>query len=112
MLNVLCLNNLICGHNCKCNEQPSITHIPFGCVLITNTRRQMSPTVENTMPAAMIAVVDSMSQEEKVVFIYKYLNGPPIQEWLSIYRALSVYMVVVSKEWYEKVRVLMCDDCG
>ncbi len=72
----------------------------------------MWSTLKNTMPPAMIASVDSISQEENVVFIYKYLNGPPIKEWLSIYRALSVYMVVVSKEWYEKVRVLICDDCG
>ncbi len=78
MLNVLCLNNLICGHNCKCNEQPSIIHILFGCVLITNKRGQMWPIVKNNMPPAMIASVDSMSQEEKVVFIYKCLNGPLI----------------------------------
>ncbi len=112
MLNVLCINNLKYGRNCKCNDQPSITHILLGCVLITNTRGQVWSTVENTMPPAIIAIVNSMSQEEKVVFIYKCLNGPPIKEWLSIYRASSVYMVVVSKEWYEKVRVLMCDDCG
>ncbi len=54
---------------CKCNEQPSVTHIHFGCVLITNTRGQMCSTVENSMPSAMIGSVDAMSQEEKVVFI-------------------------------------------
>ncbi len=32
MLNVLCINNLKCGHNCKCNEQPSITHTFWICV--------------------------------------------------------------------------------
>ncbi len=83
MLNVLCINNLKCGHNFKCNYQPSIIHIHFGCVLITNTRGQMWSTVENTMPPAMIASVDSMSQEEKVVFIYKCLSGPLIKEMLS-----------------------------
>ncbi len=98
ILNVLCINNLKCDHNCKCNEQPSITHKGFGCVLITNTRGQMWSAVENTMPPAMIASVDSMSQKEKVVFIYKCLNGPPIKEWLSIYRALLGYVVVVSEE--------------
>ncbi len=72
----------------------------------------MYPTVENTMPPTMIASVDSMSQQEKVVFIYKCLNGPPIKEWLSIYRALSAYVVVVSKEWYEKVRVEISDNGG
>ncbi len=76
MLNVLCIN-LKCGHSCKCSDQPSITHILFGCVLITNTRGQMWSTVKNSMPPAMIASVDSMSQEEKVVFIYKFLNVPP-----------------------------------
>ncbi len=42
------------------------------------------------MPPAMIASVDSMLQEENVgvFFIDKSLNGPPIKEWLSIYRAL------------------------
>ncbi len=64
------------------------------------------------MPPAMIASVESMSQEEKVVFIYKCLNGPPIKEWLSIYRALLGYVMVVSKEWYEKVTVEMSDDGG
>ncbi len=88
MLNVLCINNLKCCHKCKCNDPPSITHILFGCVLITNTRGQMWSTVENIMPPAMITSVDSMSQKEKVVFIYKYLNGPPIKEWLSVDRAL------------------------
>ncbi len=58
----------------------------------------------NTIPPAMIASVDSMSQEENVIFIYKCLNGQLIKEWLSIYRALSWYVVVVNKEWYEKVR--------
>ncbi len=67
ILNALCINNLKCGHNCKCNEQPSITYILFGCMLITNTRGQMCSTVENTMPPAMIASADSMTQEEKVV---------------------------------------------
>ncbi len=33
-------------------------------------------------------------------------------QWLSIYRALSGYVVVVSKEWYEKVEVEMSDDGG
>ncbi len=63
MLKVLCINNLKCVHNCKCNEQPSITHILFGCVsvFITNSRGQMWSTVENTMHQAMIASVDSMS---------------------------------------------------
>ncbi len=64
---------------------------------VTNTRGQ------NTISPAMRASVDSMSQEEKVLFIYKCLNGPQIKEWLSIYRALLGYVVVVSKEWYEKV---------
>ncbi len=50
MLNVVCINNLKCGHNCKCNDQPSITHILFDGVLITNTRGQMWSTVENTAP--------------------------------------------------------------
>ncbi len=67
------------------NDQPSIIHILFGCVLITNTRGQMWSTVENTMPPVMIASVDLMSQKEKVVFIYKCLNGLVIKEWLSIY---------------------------
>ncbi len=110
MLNVLCIKNLKCGHNCKCNDQPSITHIPFGCVLKTNTRGQMWSIVENAMTPAMITSVDSMSQEEKIVFIYKCLNGPLIKEWLSIDRALSGYVVVVNKEWYEKVGVKMSDD--
>ncbi len=70
MLNVLCIKNLKCGHNCKCNDQPSITHILFGCVLITNTRGQMWSTVKNTMPPAMIASVDAMSQEEKKVVLF------------------------------------------
>ncbi len=65
MLNVLCINNLKCGHNCKCNEQPSITYILFECILIVNTRGQMWSTVENNMPPAMITGVDSMSQKEK-----------------------------------------------
>ncbi len=68
--------------------------------------------VENTIRHVMIASLDSMSQEEKVNFIYKCLNGPPIQIWLSIYRALSEYVVVVSKEWYENVRLEMSDDGG
>ncbi len=62
------------------------------------SKGQMWSKVENTMPPAMIASVDSMSQEEKVVFIYKCLNEPLIKEWLSIYRALSGYVMVVSKE--------------
>ncbi len=32
MLNVLCINNLKRGHNCKCNDQPSITHMLWMCV--------------------------------------------------------------------------------
>ncbi len=69
MLNVLCINNLKCGYNCNCNEQPNRIHILLGCVLITNTRGQTWSTVENTMPPVMVAVVDSMSQEEKAIFI-------------------------------------------
>ncbi len=72
----------------------------------------MWSTVENTMPPAMIASVDSMSKEERVVFIYKCFNEPPIKEWLSIYRALLGDVVVVSKEWYEKVMVEMSDVGG
>ncbi len=56
----------------------------------------MWSTVENIMTPAMIASVDSMSQEEQVVFIDKCLNGPPIKGWLSIYRTLSGYVVIVS----------------
>ncbi len=83
MLNVLCINNLKCGHNCECNEQPSLTHTHFGCVLI-NTRGQMWSTVDNVMPPIMTYSVDSMLQEETETFIYKCLNVPLIQEWLSI----------------------------
>ncbi len=72
----------------------------------------MWSTVENTIPPAMIASVDSMSQEDKVVFIYKCLNGPSTKEWFSMYIVLLRYVVVVSKEWYEKVRVEMSDDGG
>ncbi len=32
MLNVLCINNLKCGHNCKCNDQHSKTHTLFVCI--------------------------------------------------------------------------------
>ncbi len=64
------------------------------------------------MPPVMISSVDSMLQEEKVIFIYKCLNGPLIKEWLSIYRALSGYVVVASKELYEHVGVEMSDDVG
>ncbi len=69
----------------------------FECILIVNTRGQMWSTVENNMSLAMITGVDSMSQKEKLVFIYNCLNGPPLQEWMSIYRALSKYVVGVSK---------------
>ncbi len=58
----------------------------------------------------MMATDDSMSKEEKVVFIFKCLNAPPIKEWLSISGALSCYVVVVSKEWYESVVVEMFGD--
>ncbi len=84
----------------------------FGCVLITNTSGQMWSTVKNAMHLTMIASVDSMSQEEEIVFIDKCLNGPPINEWLLIDIALSWYVVVVNKTWYEKVRVEMSDDGG
>ncbi len=71
----------------------------------------MWSTVENNMPPAMITTgVDSMSQKEKLVFIYNCLNGPLLQEWMSIYRALSKYVVGVSKEWYNKVGVEIADD--
>ncbi len=110
MLNVLCINNLKCGHNCKCNKQTSITNIRFECILIVNQRGQMWSTVENNIPPAMITGVDLMSLKEKLVFIYNCLNGLPLQEWMSIYRALSKYVVGVSKEWYNKVWVEIADD--
>ncbi len=70
MLNVLCINNLKYAHNCKCNEQPSITNILFECILIVNTSGQMWSTVENNMPPTMITGVDSMSQKEKILHIH------------------------------------------
>ncbi len=51
-----------------------------------------------------------MSQKEKLVFIYNCLNGPQLQEWMSIYRALSKYVVRVSKECNNKVGVEIADD--
>ncbi len=49
-------------------------------------------------------------KKEKLVFIYNCLNGPSLQEWMSIYRALSKYVVGVYKEWYNKVGVEIADD--
>ncbi len=98
MLNVLCINNLKCGHNCKCNKQPSITHIPFECILKVNTRGQMWSTVENNMPPAMITTgVDSMSQKEKLVFIYNCLNDHRYKngcQFIELYRSM----------WWESVK--------
>ncbi len=64
------------------------------------------------MHPARRATVDAMSQQEKSSFICKCLNGLPMQKWLSIYRALSWYVVEVSKECYEKVKVGTSDDGG
>ncbi len=42
------------------------------------------------MPPAMVSSVDSISQKEKVVFIYKCLYGPPIKKkWLYSFKVYN-----------------------
>ncbi len=66
----------------------------------------MWSTMVNTMPPAMIAGIDSMLQEEKVVFIYNCLNGQLIKENAMKRLGLRCLMVVDKKRncnWYRMV---------
>ncbi len=64
-MNILCINKLKCGHNCKRDEQPSITHVRFGYVSTVNTRGYMWSTVENIIPLAMYPLVWIQSHKSK-----------------------------------------------
>ena len=68
----------------------------FDCILIANTRIK-GGQVENAMPLAMINSIESMTAHDKVLFLYRCLNGPPMQEWLLIYRVVAEFVVVLGK---------------
>ncbi len=47
--------------------------------------------------------VNTMSVNEKVIYIYTCFNGVDIQEWINIYKAMIEFIQVISKLWYEKI---------
>jgi hypothetical protein len=112
MWTVLHTNNAKSGHNCTCEDLPTMAHVLFECELIHDTRGHLWTQVVNVMPHAMTASINSMTGEEKVVFIYSCFHGAPLCEWMGIYRAMSVYVSVLCDEWYKKVKVEISDDGG
>ncbi len=54
------------------------------------------------MPIGMTELVNTMAMNEKVIYIYRCLNGVAIQEWISIYKVMIEFIAVISKLWYEK----------
>jgi hypothetical protein len=102
MWNILLVNNVKCGHICACDSQPNIDHIIFDCILVKKPRRIMWAHVENAMPPTMNSAMESMTAYKKVLFLYRCLNGPPMQEWMLIYKVVIEFIVVLVKEWYKK----------
>jgi hypothetical protein len=112
MWNILNMKNEKCGHMCKCEEKPNIAHVIFKCEIVNNTRRQKWIEVKNIIPQAMVNSIEAMTPEERITFIYSCLHGLPIMEWMSVYIALSKFVVEVGKEWYSRVTVEVYDDGG
>ncbi len=51
----------------------------------------------------MTKSVNTMSLNEKVIYIYTCFNGVAVKEWINIYKAGIELIKVISKLWYKQI---------
>ena len=83
----------------------SVQHILFECSALIDMRHMYLSKLKFTMPFAMKRAFVDMNNREKLFFILTALECDFCTEWISIYRAIAIFV----HEMYRKRKRLYCD---
>ena len=82
---------------CSENSKDDLTHVLFNCLALSELRNLHLYALSNVMPQAMKNTFDTMSVNEKIIFMLSPLHSGYIPEWNVIYIKIASFVQAIYK---------------